>query len=268
MKSLFKRALQNLGWELRRYQPPDPPTPNRCSFKGCLTQAQQNGLKPKTVLDVGVATGTPELYQIFPEAFHLLIEPLEENKPYLETWKQKLRHCEYILGAATQTSGHQIINVHPDLVGSSLYKETEGKAVDGIERKISTITLDQACQQFQCSPPYLIKVDTQGSELDVLAGASQILATTDLIILEVSFFEFFQGAPIAQDYFKFLQDRGFVIYDIFDISYRLLDRAMSQANIAFVQEKSIFRQEHIYATPEQRQKQNTRILNEEYSDPK
>ena len=264
MKSIVKQTLQRLGWEIRRYQHPSLPKLNRCSFKGCLTQAKQNGLVPKTIIDVGVATGTPELYEVFPEAFHLLIEPLEENKPYLEAWKQKLQHCDYILGAAAQTSGHQVINVHPDLVGSSLYKETEGKAVDGIEREIATITLDEACQQFQCQAPYLIKVDTQGSELDVLAGASQILATTDMIILEVSFFEFFQGAPIAQDYFKFLQDRGFVIYDIFDISYRLLDRAMSQANIAFVQEKSIFRQEHIYATPDQRKIQNQQILSNEY----
>jgi len=233
MKSLLKGILKQFGWEIRRSTPPVAPAPPvRCSFRGCLAQAQQNGLNPKTVIDVGVATGTPELYETFPQAFHLLIEPLIENQPYLETWKAKLPYCDYILGAAAQQSGVLKINVHPDLVGSSLYKESEGEAVDGVEREIATITLDEASQQFYCSGPYLIKIETQGSELDVLTGASAILKQTDLIVLEVSFFEFFKGAPTAWDYFQFMSDRGFVIYDIFDISYRLLDRAMSQANIA------------------------------------
>ena len=59
-------------------------------------------------------------------------------------------------------------------------------------------------------------------------------------------------------------ERGFVIYDIFDISYRLLDKGMSQANVAFVPEQSNYRQSHIYATPEQRKEQNQRLLREEY----
>ena len=245
MKSLLKGILKQFGWEIRRSAPPVAPAPPpRCSFRGCLTQAQQNGLNPKTVIDVGVATGTPELYETFPQAFHLLIEPLIENQSYLEAWKAKLAHCDYILGAAAQNSGHLKINVHPDLVGSSLYKEAEGEAVDGVEREISTITLDEASQQFHCSGPYLIK-----------------------IVLEVSFFEFFKGAPTAWDYFQFMSDRGFVIYDIFDISYRLLDRAMSQANVAFVPAQSIYRQNHVYATPEQRAEQNQRLLAQEYQFP-
>ena len=48
------------------------------------------------------------------------------------------------------------------------------------------------------------------------------------------------------------------------LSYRLLDKGMSQANVAFVQKESIFRQDHIYANPIQRKAQNERLLSQEY----
>jgi FkbM family methyltransferase len=264
MKHLIKQALHAWGLEIQRYHPLPTPQPSRQSFQGCLHQAIQNGLTPQTVIDVGVATGTPDLYQAFPSAFHLLIEPLVENLPYLEHWKQQLAICEYRVAAAARQAGQMTINVHPDLVGSSLYKETEGPAVDGIEREIATLTLNGLVEELNLSGPYLIKIDTQGSELDVLEGAARLLPETEFIVLEVSFFNFFQDAPMAYDYIHFMKERGFVIYDIFDLSYRLLDGALSQVNMAFVRADSKFRQVHIYANPKQRQEQDQRLLAQEY----
>lgn len=265
-KQLIKQLFKSFGLEVR-LQPSNEQknTIPRTSFQGCLQNGIENGLNPQTVIDVGVATGTPELYKAFPDAFHLLIEPLRENLPYLEQWQKELKHCEYRLAVASNQVGETLINVHSDLVGSSLYKETEGASVDGNERTVRAVTLDTVCKNLNLSEPYLIKIDTQGSEIDVLEGATHILPKTQFVILEVSFFEFFQGAPTTWDYFEFMKQRSFVIYDIFDISYRLLDGAMSQVNMAFVQKDSIFRQVHSYASPEQRQAQNERILNQEYS---
>jgi FkbM family methyltransferase len=256
---ILKSMLRQIGLDIHRYQPPMPQVIARNSLQGCLQQAIQNGLNPKTIIDVGVATGTPDIYHLFPHAHHVLIEPLEENIPYLQRWVETLESAEYILAA-----GQMQINVHPDLVGSSVYKEDEDSEVNGVERSIPTVTLDQVAIDRQLEGSYLIKIDTQGSELDVLAGASVMLEQTDFVILEVSFFNFFQGAPTALEYFQFMKNQGFVIYDIFEIDHRLLDGAMSQANIAFVKENSILRQHHYYATKEQRQEQNQRLLELDY----
>lgn len=263
-KNLIRKALTHAGLEVYRLQPAISPTTPRASFQGCLQQAIQNGLAPKTVIDVGVATGTPELYDAFPQAHHLLIEPLEENIPYLEKWVKTLESAEYMLAAATAHSGQITINVHPDLVGSSIYKENEDSDVNGFERVVPAIPLDQIALEKKLEAPYLIKIDTQGSELDVLQGAASLLEKTDFIVLEVTFFDFFQGAPTAFDYFQFMKERGFVIYDIFDIGYRLLDNAMSQVNMAFVREDGVLRREHCYASREQRVAQNQILLAQEY----
>ncbi|MBD2081299.1 FkbM family methyltransferase [Leptolyngbya sp. FACHB-17] len=260
---LIKKAFRHAGLEIHRAQVQSL-TVDRTSFDGCLNQAIQNGLAPKTVIDVGAATGTPELYRAFPQAHHLLIEPLEENVPYLEQWIQDLEHAEYVLAAATAQRGEITINVHPDLVGSSIYKEDEDSDVNGYERAVPALPLDEIVLEKKLEAPYLIKIDTQGSELDVLQGATALLQKTDLIILEVSFFDFFQGGPTAFDCFQFMKERGFVIYDIFDLGYRMLDNAMAQANMAFVREDGVLRKEHYYASREQRQKLNQQLLEQEY----
>ena len=46
---------------------------------------------------------------------------------------------------------------------------------------------------------YLIKVDVQGAELDVLRGAIETLNETELVILEVSMFEFMVNLPQFYD---------------------------------------------------------------------
>src|SRR5512134_1272129 len=74
----------------------------RNSLRGSLKHIKRLGFEPRTVLDVGAAAGTPELYNAFPKARHILIEPLEENRPRLEEVKKKYGNVEYILAAATR----------------------------------------------------------------------------------------------------------------------------------------------------------------------
>jgi FkbM family methyltransferase len=258
--SLVKKILGLCGLEVRRVQNQVP----RYTMRGFLQQAVKNGLLPMTVIDVGAATGTPAIYESFPDAYHLLIEPLEENIPYLEKWKSKLKYSDYILAAAASYSGEVVINVHPDLVGSSIYKENEDSDVNGLARTVSAVTLDQIYLEKKLNRPCVLKVDVQGAELDVLIGAALTLENSELVVLEIVFFDFFDNSFNAFNCINFMKEKGFVIYDIFDISYRLLDGAMSQADFAFVKEDSKLRQYHYYATREQRTIQDKMLLNIEY----
>ena len=230
--------------------------PPRASIRGCLRQAVKNGLRPNTVIDVGVAYETQALYDVFKYAKFILIEPVKEFVPHLENIVSRLNDAEFILAAASNERGDTIINVHPDLVGSSLYKEEENSDVNGVERTVPVVTLDDLCRERNTRGPYLIKIDTQGSEIDVLMGAETVLQETEFVILEVSLFEFFRNGPQIYDYITFMKDRGFVPYDIFDLQYRPLDGAMSQIDMAFVRENGHLRRYHFYATREQRREQN------------
>lgn len=262
LRRLTKKAIDRfagpLGFELHRIDRKSR-LESRATLRGCLEHVRSSGFVPETVIDVGAAYGTHELYEVFPEAYHLLIEPLEEFEEALIELVDGLDRAEYLLAAATNSPGQVTINVHPDLVGSSLYKEVEDSDVNGFERMVAAVVLDEVCRSRNLHGPYLIKVDTQGSELDVLQGAESLLLETGLVVLEISFFEFFEGGPQLHECIDFMKRRDFVAYDLFGLQYRPLDGAMSQVDIAFVPATSSLRQHQFYATPEQRDEQTRRM---------
>jgi FkbM family methyltransferase len=231
---------------------------SRPRLGGALVHVRGCGIAPKTIIDVGAAYGdwTATCHRVFPAPRYLLVEPLQEFADLLNARVQELGNAVYVPAAAAKASGVQRIHVHPDLVGSSLLLETEGHGVDGFEREIPATTVDEVVRSHEAPGPYLLKVDVQGAELDVLGGAAETLRSTDLIILEVSFFRFFMGGPQFYDVVAYMRETGFVVYDIFNLLYRPLDGALAQADVMFVPNGSPLRSQHIYAGPDQRRAQN------------
>lgn len=91
----------------------------------------------------------------------------------------------------------------------------------------------------------------QGAELDVLNGCQQALSETEVVVLEVSMFQFMEGAPEFHDVIFYMKERGFVAYDIILEWNRPLDNALGQIDVVFVKEKSQFRRDHSFSTPQQ-----------------
>ena len=259
LKRTLRRTLALAGVEVhRRSAPSTHGYHQRGSLSGLLHHARNVGLSPATVIDVGAAYGefTVECHRVFPDADYILVEPLEEYRPFLKALSSSVPSAQYVLAAASAEPGELVINVHPDLVGSSVYLEDESSNVNGVPRMVPVITLDSLANDRGAIPPFLLKIDVQGAELDVLSGGERLLRSADYVLLEASFFEFFTGGPQFHDVVTFMESRGFVAYDICDLQYRPLDNALSQADIAFVKQKGFFRQHHQYATPKQREEQD------------
>jgi FkbM family methyltransferase len=246
LRSGARRSARVLGYDL---------TPRELPL---LARLGRFDVAPATVIDVGAATGawSIECHRVFPQARYVLLEPLAEFTPALEGVVAALGSADHIAAAAAAEPGELTFNVHRDLFGSSLLSEAEGPAVDGAPRTVPVVTLDAIAAERGLAGPFLLKLDVQGAELKVLSGAESLLADAVAAVLEVSFFEFFHGGPLAHEVVAWMVERGFVIYDIDDRIYRPLDGALSQANVTFVQERGPFRSDHRYATPEQRAAQD------------
>lgn len=240
INSILKRAFYAVGLQITLT------STRRQTMQALMNHVLKLGFRPHTVIDVGVEKGTPELYGHFPNATLLLVEPLKEVETHLKRISRK-HNGTYVLAAAGANPGATTLNVRPSsLGGSSVYGDTEADHMDSHSRSVPVVTLDQVCAQLKLSGLYLVKVDVQGSELDVLEGARGILADTELVVLEVSLFEFFIGGPQFYDVVHYMKERGFVVYDIVGGGNRPFDGALGQVDLAFVKENGMFRPNHIW----------------------
>ena len=87
------------------------------------------------------------------------------------------------------------------------------------ERPIATRRLDDIEQVEQVD---FLKVDAQGSELAVIAGAVNKLAEASVVQAEVSFVPLYEEQPMFRDVDAALAQLGFVFHTFVDVSHRMI----------------------------------------------
>jgi len=216
-----------------------------------LENAKRIGFRPGTIIDVGFAFGTDGLFDIFDDVSHVLIDPIAETEQAMELFCKEHPNSVYYVAAASDTSGSRPIVARSGVTGSSFH--TKLKTKDGQLREVPTVTLDQIAEAHSLPKPYLVKLDVEGHELNVLRGAEQCLLNTEMIIVEVSTWtdDHPLGRPSLIDLFLFLSERGFVFYEFAEPGYRPIDGALYMFDAVFVAANSGLRQVRANKTPEQ-----------------
>lgn len=83
-------------------------------------------------------------------------------------------------------------------------------------------TLDQYAETHQLPPVDLLKIDTQGYDLQVLRGArGQLLAgRVRLVMLEINFVPMYAGQPTFGEVDDFLRAHGYALIDMYEKVYQ------------------------------------------------
>jgi FkbM family methyltransferase len=230
-------------------------TPNR-NFEDFFRHVRRLGMEFKTVVDVGVAFGSPALYASMPNAKFYLVEPVPGCKGLLDELTHRL-NAEAFNVAAGAADGTMEFYVHSDVSGSSAYRQLEGALLDGKKITVPVRRLDSLLPE-SIARPSLLKIDTQGAELEVLAGATRILHQIDMLIVETSFHEFRSGAPEFHQIVARAAELGFRAYEILEGHYRSVDEALAQVDVAFVRADSSLRSVKTFFTENQAQSYSQR----------
>lgn len=198
---------------------------------------KEHGFKPRTVVDVGAAVGkwTVQVLEIFPEAQFLMVDPLKENESALKALTGAHPNVRYWSGAVGSHDGELEFHVHGDQ--SSMFTSEWGKGVE--IRRVPLRPLDALVQELGFGEIDGLKLDVQGAELEVLAGATETLKRCKVVQVEVMFRHVYERAPLAHDIIRFFAEQGFRIFDIAS-TFKRKDRALLQADLFFVKDDSLF----------------------------
>jgi FkbM family methyltransferase len=202
------------------------------------------GMAPKTVIDVGAAWGTQELLGSFPEAYHILIDPLPVYEKRLQQLLKKYEG-EYHPVALSDSPGRTHMRV---LSGGELGAAlATGQSDNTIE--VTVNTLDHLLRNRPLASPMLLKTDCQGYDMHVMRGGKEFLKRVDIAVCEVNMFHP-TGRPDLPDFgdsITTMRQLGFAAYDIVSYQTRPFDNALGYVDIIFARENGPLRRHHRWA---------------------
>ena len=206
-----------------------------------LARCARLGVAPRTVVDIGVAWGTPGLYDAFPAADLLLVDPLGDTIGLADQLREQGRNANFVEAAVGTEEGSTTLHVHPVATLSSLKGGRIGDDVATEAREVAMRTLDAIANEAAAVGPFVVKIDVEGGELDVLAGARQVLGHSELVAIECSAIPLVRDAPSVSDVVAAMREQGLVVYDIAGGHRRPKDGALAQIDVLFVPEISPLR---------------------------
>jgi FkbM family methyltransferase len=126
-------------------------------------------------------------------------------------------------GLARRTGSHKLYVLNRP-TGSSLYPPNEpvisrysDRSYWGLRETLDVdcTSLDDFLREGPHGSPHLLKLDTQGSELDILQGMSDAHWPSVLgAEIEVEFAELYAGQPLFPDVHRFMLAKGFELFDL------------------------------------------------------
>lgn len=196
---------------------------------GLVGRLKSANFSPKTVIDVGVAHGTPYLYDGFPEAKFILFDPTRESLPYMQSWSKRINAEIYNVALGSEDTKMTISTRDTIQHATLLTDMTKPELLEGYEvevKKFDSLALE-------ISPPCLVKIDVEGFELEVLSGMEVASKSVDLFIIETSMASLYEDGSDMPEIICFMKDLGFRVVDLAGITRRPRDGMLHQIDFVF-----------------------------------
>lgn len=207
-----------------------------------LTLLKSLGFSPRTILDIGAYKGewTKMAKIVYPTSKIFMVEATPDHMKELENVTESAGFEMALLGERAKKNVKFYIadpNKTLNTTGNSAFLERTIYFNPNHALNLPMITLDSLVEKRKLKNIDLIKLDTQGSELNILKGAKKTISTVTAILLEVQNIEYNQGAPFIEDVIVALKGYGFRMFDVFEIHW-LPTGELFQLDILFIKKTS------------------------------
>lgn len=247
-KLALKKAAYRLGLDVRRAQPL-PKSGDVPSFTDPFYEQARllKGTNRPMIFDVGAHIGQTALKykSIFPGASIYSFEPFEESFGRLKAAVKELEDVHPVKIALGKTVGDVALNVNRSTATSSLLP-TDPRSSDTWNGTDVTDTLTEVKVSVETVDTFLVghpdiatidilKIDAQGSEMDILVGAEGALRAgwIRLVYLEIIMLPTYVGQRELEEYLVLFRKFGYTLHNLFNFCYTN-DGQLNQLDALFV----------------------------------
>jgi FkbM family methyltransferase len=178
------------------------------------------GFEPNNILDIGCHIGNfaNSMKTLFPSSNLFLIDANPYLEKELEKYPFPFKIC--LLGNENKTSVDFYITKKWNLSsGNSIYKEN---SEDFSNEYITSIKLDmhKLDDLFPNETFDFVKLDTQGSEVDIINGGINLISKAKYVLIECSIIDYNLGGAKIFDVFNIMNTLKFTMTDVVDLFYK------------------------------------------------
>jgi FkbM family methyltransferase len=201
-------------------------------------------LKIEYVIDIGANTGqfAVAIRDKGYKGFIYSYEPLlEAHKKLLINSLSDSKWIIHPPAACGSKSGKSSINIAGNSASSSLKKMLPNHLFSAPrsqtigEQDVEIVTVDSEINRWKAVPgAILLKIDTQGYEEEVLAGAALTLQIVEVVQIELSLVELYQGQKLYGYFLDFFAKRDFQLFDVIPGFFNSQTGQLLQLDAVFV----------------------------------
>jgi len=242
MKRVVQLLLNKLGWQLirQRDNPPVNPVLPACGLNSFFPVLKRIGFDPRHIIDVGANHGywTRAALQFFPQACFTLVEPQDNLRTNIEDLIEQGYKLQWINAGAGDKPGTLMFTVAPRDDSSSFVPTSQAALATGRPQvPVAVRTLNEIVASSSAPAPEMVKIDAEGFDLKVLAGASNLFGKTEVFLVEAAV-----CAPRLEnsmlEVIKRMAEAGYKPMDITDLNRSPKHGVLWLCELAFIRNDS------------------------------
>lgn len=197
------------------------------------------GFAPKHIIDIGANKGywTRTAIEFFPDAHYTLVEPQDKLKSHIDDLIRDGYKIRWINAGVGDEAGSLQFTVAGRDDSSTFVMSQQEAAAQGLHQEMVEVrTLNEIVASSNLPLPDMVKIDAEGFDLKVLAGASALLDKTEVFLAEAAICANIENtlAEVIQRMTKF----NYRLVDITDLNRSPRLGALWLCEVAFVRDGS------------------------------
>ncbi len=238
MKKLIHFVLRKLGYRIVRIE--DNPRPSE-GLGPFFFRLKRFGFAPKHILDIGANHGlwTREAMRFFPDARYTLVEPQDYLKIHIQDLLDGRHKIQWINAGASDVPGTLPFTItNRDDSSTFALTEEEARAAGFQQILVPVRTVNEIAASVGGDLPDMVKIDAEGLDLKVLAGASDLLGKTDIFLVEAVLRGGGGYENTVADVIQFMKNAGYRLVEITDLNRSLKHGVLWLCELAFLRNGS------------------------------